>query len=539
MSDQRENPDPTPSSSEAPDTPADRAAPPNDSIFDDESRAAIPWYKRLEELIWSVSDETAGRIPFVKRWLQIAHRSVNGFRDHDGFDNASALTYASLLSLVPLLALLMALMTVFGDKAVNVREELKKFPVVQSMRITLDAQSQDAITTATVTAARGADAAPSSAADPVLVSVGDADSPFSAAIPKTITGEYVIDLIFDFVKAARIEKLGILGILGLLWTVQMLLSRIESGMNRAWAIKRQRAWNRMLGDYFKILLVGVLVLFALSTTTSSRLIQELNVIPGMSYASQFVFGHIAYLIIWPAFIMIYRFVPNTRVQWRSAVAGGVIAGTLYQFLQILSINSSILLLNRYKAIYGSFALLIVFCIWIYVSWAIVIWGAEVCAAHQHLRNLRRQRRVWRGFPYERETLALRLTALLAAPMVETAGSKPMDAGDLADALRCPPDPLNEMLELFRTGGLLIQSSDDATFLLARSPDHITILDILRLVREGRRPNHRPSAPRAIGDGQPAEQGFFGLGEAVLEPLRRKTAADLADLPLDTIHAFKL
>jgi YihY family inner membrane protein len=505
----------------------------NDTLDSEAPTRRLPWYLRMEEIIWSVSDEATDRIPLVKRWLQIAHRSINGFHDHDGFDNASALTFTTLLSLVPLLTLLIAGLSIFGDKADVIREQVKGYSLFQSLDITIDTTSGAlppdeveapavATTASTVTRTQDAPRPPAPA------------GPLKA--PIEISGTDLVDLIFNFVREAEIQKHGVLGSIGLLWTVLMLLSRVEAALNRAWSIKRQRDWYRKVGDYFKILAVGVFILLALTTTTGSRIIEELplDFIPGFLYASNFVIGHIAYLIIWPAFIIIYRFVPNTRVLWRSAIAGSLVAGTLYQLLQILFINSSFLIIERYKAIYGSFALLFVFCLWIYISWTIALWGAEVCSAHQNLRNLRRQRRVWRGLPYEIETLALRLTSLLAAPMVEAAGAKPMDAGDLADALRCPPDPLHEMIELFRNSGLLIQSSDDGTFLLARSPEHVSVLDILRLIRQGRLRHPAPAGGQSDAPGE-----LFNIDHAVLEPLQRRTAADLAVLPLDSIRAFRI
>jgi membrane protein len=324
----------------------------------------------------------------------------------------------------------------------------------------------------------------------------------------------------------------------------MLLTKIEASMNRAWSVHRQRRFSRKIADYFHLLLVGALILLALTTTTSTkvlaglqnsmtgRMIQELHgFLPVLTRIEKLILGNVAYLIIWPAFVIIYAYIPNTTVRWRSAIAGGLVAGTLYQLVQILFIEFSGLIWRRYGTIYGSFAILFVLFLWIYVSWVILLWGGEVCATHQNLRDLRRRRRAWHGLPFERETLALRLASLLAAPMiVPTEEDRPAtDAGALADALHCPPDPLGEMIDLFHDHGLVVQSADDLSYSLARSPESITVLDVLRLVRQG----------HARHDQEIPVQGTLGIDVKALEPLRVTTVADLARLPLESVLTFRL
>jgi membrane protein len=515
---------------------------------------AISWLARLDDLIWSVPKETPrGLARFFKRWLQIAQRSLTGFYDHDGFTSASSLTYSTLLALVPLLALLMAGLTVFGIQDLT-REAIKNLPIIQKLEITRasapgkipPSRTEHPGNAASPPATTPSEQLFSSSTTHVIAEARSEQALTSSTgavqLSTVTTGAQLIDEIFKLVNNANLQKLGPLGFIGLLWAVLMLLSTIESAMNRAWSVHRQRTISRKIADYFHILIVGVLFLLALTTTTSSkvldtlhnsmpgRVLQELQGhIPGLSAAETFVLGNIAYLIIWPAFVIIYAFLPNTNVRWRSAIAGGLVAGTLYQFVQILFIEFSGLLWGRYGTIYGSFAILFVMFFWIYTSWMIVLWGAEVCATHQNLRDLRRRRREWTGLPYERETLALRLAGLLAAPMIDQDRHRTMDAGDLADALNCPPDPLGEMLELFRGNGLLVQSADDQTFTLARSPEEVTVLDVLRLVRQGH------LKPR----GDVSEGTLLDVDVLLLEPLRRRTLGDLARMPLEKIQGLKL
>lgn len=156
----------------------------------------------------------------------------------------------------------------------------------------------------------------------------------------------------------------------------------------------------------------------------------------------------------------------------------------------------------------------------------MLWGAEVCSAHQNLRDWRRRRRRWTGTPAERETLALRVAALLAAPLLAKEGAKRMDAGDLADTLMLPLEPVGEIIDLFQNNGLLIQSAEDGAFIFARSPESITALDLLRLVRQG---TMEPAA---------GANGWLGPVAREVEPvLAGKTLKSLVELPLDDIKTF--
>jgi membrane protein len=232
------------------------------------------------------------------------------------------------------------------------------------------------------------------------------------------------------------------------------------------------------------------------------------------------------LVVLAGFFFLYLFMPNTRVRPRSALGGGLVGAAAFQLTQygLILFQSR---LTRYNTIYGAFGAVLVLLLWVYLSWCIFLWGAEISSAHQNLRNWRRQRRAWRGTPAERETLALRLAALLAAPMLDPAGRPRLDEAGLADALRLPLAPVSEMAELFRQAGLLIQSADDGGCLLARAPEGVSVLDVLRLARTGR------LAP-AGGGGPLAEEAG-----RLRSPLAGRPVSGLAGLPLEEIQTLPL
>lgn len=149
--------------------------------------------------------------------------------------------------------------------------------------------------------------------------------------------------------------------------------------------------------------------------------------------------------------------------------------------------------------------------------------------HQNLRDWRRKRRKWRNTPEERETLALRLAVLLAKPLLELEHPRRLDLGELADELCLPPMPVDEMIELFRQHELAVQTSEDERWLLARAPEKLTALEVLRLVRYG-------GMKRTDDIENPLLEG---CEPQVREPLARWTIKEMAELPLDQVRTIQL
>lgn len=481
------------------------------------------WWQRLENRIWTMPEEgsTPGRRIkyFFKRWLQILDRSFLGFIANKGPANASALTYTTILTIVPVLAILLAVLKGFGVHE-TARDALKGLPFVQEVRIDLGPKRL----------------APTAFASPAKVRPGPApavakapEEPDSASRSdgpsEVLTGSDIVDKIYDSVERTNIGKLGVIGVAGVLWAVFALLSKIERAMNDAWGVRRSRPWGRKLADYINMLVISLLLLAALSATVTGSIFAARHNLEILNEAQRFLLKVTPYLIVWAALMLMYFYIPNTHVRWRSAAISGLIAGTIFQVAQALFVGSQ-RLASRYQ-IYGAFAIVLFLLLWLYLSWCIVLWGAEVSSTHQNLRDWRRRRRAWHGTPFERETLALRMAALLSAPLLGAMEhGKRLDTGDLADLLRLPPGPVGEMIELFRSHGLVVQAADDGSYLFARSPENVSVLDILRLVRQG---DLRP---------HPQAGGFMGdVTGQISPPLQSRTVKDLAHLPLDEIKTF--
>lgn len=486
------------------------------------------WIKTFEEAIWRVPDETSrGLVLFLQRWLQILDRSLRGFLKHGGSSHAASLTYTTLLTIIPLLALLLSVLKGFGfhDAA---RDALMRLPIVSELKLTVQQGPSEPLVPTEPSE-------PSESSQPPPAPSAVQTRPAGDAQPSTgrvITAREFIDRMFQQVDQIDMRNLGALGLGGLLLVVLSLMSKIESVMNDAWFVHRSRSLGRKLADYMNLMVVLLLLLIGLSTTAWLRVFlhffDEMAAATGLDELRGLLLRLLTFPMVWAAFFFLYLYMPNTHVRWRSAFAGGVVAGTFFQLIQLGFIWFNFLF-HRYGVIYGAFAIILVLLIWVYVSWAVVLWGVEICSTHQNLRDWRRQRRAWHGTPCERETLALRLAALLARPLLRPADAPTMDAGDLSDALMIPPGPVSEMVELFQTHGLAIQLSDKGTYILGRSPETLSVLDVLRLARHGRLQPGEHTTPNARHES----------ADALRTRLGAESVKDLAARPLEQIQTIDL
>ena len=245
--------------------------------------------------------------------------------------HASALTYTSLLSLVPVLALMFSM--------------LKGLAIKQNFR------------------------------DIIIRGI--------AANQKTV--EYYIKHYLENVSAAR---LGTIGALALFITAILVLTTVEKSFNVIWGVKNTRTTIRKITDYLSALIIGPALFVA--AISLSALIQLPSVLKEIDILNQLyltLFKHSPFLIMWCAFTFFYVFIPNTKVKLLPGIIGGLLASALWIYAQALYMNLNIHVSNL-KIIYGGLAALPIFLIWIYISWVILLFGAELTFAIQNVTNYR-------------------------------------------------------------------------------------------------------------------------------------------------------
>jgi len=292
--------------------------------------------------------------------------------------------------------------------------------------------------------------------------------------------------IIGFVENVKVGVLGSLGLALLVWTVISLLQKIERAFNFTWQIEQNRSFVRRFSDYLSVLLIGPLMVFmALGITasvTSNKVVDSLLALEPFGTALAVSGKILPYLFVIGAFTFIYIFIPNTRVQFRSALAGGVVAGVLWEttgwaFAAFIAISGN----SVTTAIYSSFAILIFFMFWLYLSWLILLTGASIAFYHQHPETLSTPQREFRLSARVREKAALLVMFLIGKSFYHD--EQPWDIAGLARKLGTRRDAMAWLVGALERKGLLTSTTNEPpTLLPCHDLEHISLKRILDAIR---------------------------------------------------------
>ncbi len=380
------------------------------------------WRKDLAELGWVRK--------YGYRLLRLLFVMVRDFSSGQLNLRAMSLVYTTLLSLVPLLAVSFSVLKAFG-----VHNQI----------------------------------------EPVLLNLVQ---------PLGERGEELVATILGFVENMKVGVLGSLGLALLLYTVVSLIQKVESSFNYVWHAKSTRSLSRRFSDYLSVIMVGpVLVFSAIGMTASmmnSRVVQNLLAIEPFGSIVLTVTKLMPFILIILAFTFVYLFVPNTRVNVRSAFVGAVVGGALWQGTgMVFAIFASTS--TKYAAIYSGFAILILFMIWLYLSWLILLLGAQVAYYHQYPEQLRLSDHRAPLSGRFREQMALLLMYWIVYRFVHD--GKPWTLLELSSNLGLPGERVGELLVLLQDRGLVVESVDDPPgYLPMHDPANLTVDRLLHLLR---------------------------------------------------------
>ncbi len=273
----------------------------------------------------------------------------------------------------------------------------------------------------------------------------------------------VADVIIGFVNSYLVHtKSGVflgIGLIFMLYTVLMLVSNIEDTFNEIWQVKKPRSIFRTFTDYLAMFFVFPIIIVVTSgisifmATVASSMPDFLLLGPSM----QLFIDILPYLLMSAMFIALYVFMPNTHVKVSNAIIPGVLAGIAMQGLQIFYIHSQ-MFLSSYNAIYGSFAALPLFMLWLQISWTICLFGAELCYTNQNLDF----------YDYNANTseishrYRLMLSALLMSRICRrfANGQSPLSALELREQTNIPIRFVNDLLYELIEAGLIIEVTSD-------------------------------------------------------------------------------
>ncbi|HJE87469.1 YihY/virulence factor BrkB family protein [Rikenella microfusus] len=370
--------------------------------------------------IWRISSidssvKRVGLYNLLKSFI-LAIRNIRGAQLNI---RAGALTYSTLLSIVPVLAVLFAIARGFGFQNI-VQSELFRYFAGQE--------------------------------DLLRKAMG------------------FIDQSIEYAKGGVF--LGV-GIVLLLYTVFSLLSKIESNFNDIWQIRRGRPYVRQFTDYLALVVITPVFLICnagfsilLSTAAGQEHILGWAIAP--------IAKSIPYLITILLFVFLYMYVPNTKVRFGSALFAGLFTGIAFQIFQMLYIGGQIWI-SKYNAIYGSFAALPLLLLWLQLSWFICLFGAELAFAHQNVSKF--------DFEQETKNISRRyrdftlLTVMyLIVKRFET-GETPYTADAISERYRIPTQLTSDTLDTLLKIGLVAETpaEDDKVV-----PAYIPARDIGRL-----------------------------------------------------------
>jgi len=357
---------------------------------------ALDQIKRLNDAIWRtpLSELSRGKT-FIFKQLRIIVLAARGFYNDKVQLRASSLTFYSLLSIIPIAAIVFAI-----AKGFEVDNNIK---IIIHEKFLSQQKNFDWL-------------------------LNEAET----AIEKT-SGGYMAGI----------------GIIILFWSVMSLLTNIESSFNHIWQIRTSRPWHRKFTDYLTIMLIApVFIILSISITLfiSINLPDYMTNAPILDFFKpliSFLVKFAPYLLSWIALTILFIIMPNAKVKFIPALISGIIAGTLLQVIQWLYIDLQFGI-SKLGAIYGSFAAVPLFILWLQSSWIVVLLGAEISFANQNLSRYEMESEALNISNYQKRALILMILHMIIRNF--SLGEKPISASYIAANLKIPVRLARDILQ---------------------------------------------------------------------------------------------
>jgi membrane protein len=387
------------------------------------------WETRLDEL----PQFTAIRYSSAR----IAHMTVRGLLFDEALHvRAAALTYFTVLSVVPLLAFVFAILKGFGAYDLLVQQTIR----------------------------------------PYVFELVAGNPPLRLAFEQ----------ILGFVDKTGVTSLGLVGLLTLLYAATRLLRNIEGALNEIWGVTTARDLLEQLRDYMALILVTPICLMgATALTTMGQALSMLKAAGRAMGLGALVTPTIG--VLGPLFVLfigltaLYIVMPNTPVRARSALLGAVIGGVAWYGVLVVHVKFQVGV-ARFNALYSSFGAIPIFLAWLQISWLVILVGAQIAATHQHNRLFAQERRITKADQALREAACL--SAVLYISRAFLAGATPPTLAQLSARLDAPEAMLAEWLDRLVAAGSLTKTHPERAlaYVLAISPERLCVKDVLDALR---------------------------------------------------------
>lgn len=380
----------------------------------------------ITEGIWQTKEDDfkSRKMRWAVRQFKVFIFMVRGFGEHNLVVRSAALTFYTLMSIVPIAALVFGIIKGFGmDQSFN------EYLYRQYPQYTL-----------------------------------------------------IIDQVIDFANNMLIRtKGGVIASVGfvvLLWSVMKVFGNVENAFNNIWEVRKPRSITRKFSDYMAVIFLAP-ILWAISNSISIYLRHSLADLAG-SFWVDVLFGMASLVFIWIMFALIYQVMPNTKVKFRSAIMAGVIAGTIFQVFQIayFYIQSQV---SSYNAIYGSFAALPLFLIWLQASWQILLFGGELSFAYQNIDKYEQERQAMNMSYDHRRKVTVAVMLVTVRHFLQ--GEGPVSSEIVARQLDLPVRIVRDVIFDLEQCGLLVavengQDERVNMYMPGRDAHTITVADVV-------------------------------------------------------------
>ena len=395
--------------------------------------------------------ETPG---LIIKHIRVAILLVKGVLKDNLLLRASALTFATMLAIVPFLALMFYIIQAF-----NVEESVADL-LSMALGSTVEGPSTRQFL-----------------ADLFRPVQEDADNPTAVILSLAERG-------------ANPGTLTLAGLIFVLTTVFGMMMNIEGSLNTIWGIHERRSYYHAFSNYLKII---VLLPFLVATGLTVQAVLQSPSFPLRIGPARYLLHWSQYVLSWFVFTAFYYMVPNTRVRFRYALLAGVIAGTVWSLLALLYVRMQYGL-PRYSLMYSTFAQIPMLLMWVYLSWLTLLAGAELSFAYQNERTYAMERLVENASYAYRE--AVGLWAMYELCRRFDAGEPGLTIEEAAMRWNVPSRLLNDTLRLFEEAALVTRSaSEPPVYQPARSLDKIFVSDVINCRREaGRDPSSLREEP---------------------------------------------
>ena len=300
---------------------------------------------------------------------------------------------------------------------------------------------------------------------------------------------YVIEFSRRLLDSTKGGLLAGAGIIVLLWSVIMVLENIEHSFNTIWGVTRQRSLSRKVSDYLAIMLVApiLIIISGSSTVMVMTQMQSITSSLGIGIFSFFItilIKLIPYCITWILLAFMYGLIPNTKVNTSSCLTAGLVAGIIFVVVQRIYIYFQVGVAH-YNAVYGSFAALPLFLVWLQLSWFIVLFGAELSYAYQNAHACGIELDMHRINPSQKKLISLTIAQRVVAGFAT--GSPGLSSSDISDQLGLPFVLVKHILyELCETGILVeaaLPGNEKTIYMPARDPGTITVASVIDALEE--------------------------------------------------------